>query len=82
MKDVHKMGSKADLENRISQERVDNKLRRANIAKARKLVYEKGASVNSTTVSSILGSESTVPTVVSTAHANAGVLCMLNFLFY
>jgi hypothetical protein len=75
------MGTKADLENRISQERVDNNVRRANIAKARNLVYEKGASVNGTTVSNILGSESTVPTVVSTAHANAGVM-HAQFLFY
>jgi hypothetical protein len=74
------MGSKADLDNRVSQERVDNKVRRANVAKARKLVYEKGASINGTTVSSILGSESMVPTKVSTAHANAGI-CVLNFLY-
>jgi hypothetical protein len=62
------MGSKADLDNRVSQVRIDNHARRANIAKARKLVYEKGASVKGTTVNRILGSESMVPTVVSATH--------------
>jgi hypothetical protein len=67
------MGSKADLENRVS--RVDTHVRRANIAKARKLVYEKGASIKGTTVDSILGSESMVPTVVSAMHECWHFMC-------
>jgi hypothetical protein len=62
--DVHNMGKTADLQNRKSQVRIDNVARRAKIAKARRLVYEKGASVNGSTVKKVLGSESMVPTTV------------------
>jgi hypothetical protein len=60
------MGTEPDMENRVTQARVDNSARRANIAKARKLVYEKGASAKGSTIDNILGPESVVPTVVST----------------
>jgi hypothetical protein len=58
------MGKTVDLQNRISQVRVDDRARRAKIAKARRLVYEKGASVNGPTVKAALGLESMVPTTV------------------
>jgi hypothetical protein len=58
------MGTTTDLQNRITLQRVDNSARRTNIAKARKLVYEKGASINGPTVKTKLGPESTVPTAV------------------
>ena len=73
------MGSKADLENRVSQVRVDNHVQRANIAKARKLVYEKGASIKGTTVNSILGSESMAPTVVSATLECWHLICAYFF---
>jgi hypothetical protein len=73
------MGSKADLENRVSQVRVDNHVRRAKIAKARKLVYEKGASIKGTTVDSILELESMVPTVVSATHECWHFMCAYFF---
>ena len=63
--EVHNMGTKSDMQNRASYARVDNGIRRAKIAKARKLVYEKGASIKGNTVKSILGAESMVPTTVS-----------------
>jgi hypothetical protein len=59
------MGTKIDMQNRVSYARVDDGIRQAKIAKARKLVYEKGASVNGNTVKNILGAESMVPTTVS-----------------
>jgi hypothetical protein len=62
--DVHNMGKTADLQNRISQVHIDNEARRAKIAKVRRLVYEKGASINGPTVKKALGLESVVPTRV------------------
>jgi hypothetical protein len=58
------MGKTADLQNRISHVRVDDEARRAKIAKARRLVYEKGASVNGPTIKKTLELESMVPTTV------------------
>jgi hypothetical protein len=58
------MGKTADLQTRISQVRIDDKARRAKIAKARRLVYEKGASIDGPTVKKALGLESMVPTTV------------------
>ena len=60
------MGKTVDLQNRISEVRVDDQARRAKVAKARRLVYEKGASVNGSTVKKILELESAVPTTVRT----------------
>jgi hypothetical protein len=64
MAEVHKMGTATDLQNRITLQRVDDAALRATIAKARKLVYEKGASINGTTVKNQLGQKSMVPTTV------------------
>ena len=58
------MGTTTDLQNRITLQHIDNGARRAKIAKARKLVYEKGASAKGTTVGTTLGPESVVPTTV------------------
>jgi hypothetical protein len=58
------MGTTTDLQNRITLQRVDDDARRAKIAKARKLVYEKGASIKGPTVERKLGEESMVPTTV------------------
>jgi hypothetical protein len=64
MAEVHKMGTTTDLQNRITLQHIDNGARRAKIAKARKLVYKKGASINGITVTTALGPESMVPTTV------------------
>ena len=64
MAEVHKMGTTTDLQDRIKLQRIDDIARRAKITKARKLVYEKGASINGTTVKTTLGLESMVPTTV------------------
>lgn len=60
------MGTKTDMENRVLQARVDSNAQHAKIAKARKLVYEKGASAKGSTINNILGTESLAPTMVST----------------
>jgi hypothetical protein len=64
IQDVHNMGTKVDLQNRVSHARVDDGKRRAKIKKARKLVYEKGASANGNAVKNVLDAESMVPTTV------------------
>jgi hypothetical protein len=51
------MGTETDLENRVSQARVDSNAQCANIAKARKQVYEKGASAKGSTIENILGGQ-------------------------
>jgi hypothetical protein len=58
------MGTTTDLQNRITLQRVDDDSRREKIAEARKLVYEKGASIKGPTVGRKLGQESMVPTTV------------------
>jgi len=58
------MGTTADLQNRITLQRVDDGARRAKIAKARKWIYENGAGIDGTKVKTKLDPESMVPTTV------------------
>jgi hypothetical protein len=67
------MGTTTDLQDRITLQRVDDDARRAKIAKARKLVYEKGASVNGPTVKTTC-EESMVPTMVRVSRCRLVVL--------
>ena len=78
MAEVHKMGTTTDLQNRIKLQRIDNIAKRAKVTKARKLVYEKGASINGNTVKTALGMESMVPTTV---RVSSSYLIVLDVLF-
>jgi hypothetical protein len=64
MAEVHLMGTATDFQNRITLQCVDNAAICATIAKARKLVYENGASINGDMVKNHLGQKSMVPTTV------------------
>lgn len=68
------MGTTTDLQNRITLQHVDDSARRAKIAKARKLVYEKGAGINGSTVKTTLCEESMVPTTVRVSRCRLVVL--------
>ncbi|KAG2099546.1 uncharacterized protein F5147DRAFT_777234 [Suillus discolor] len=60
--DIPKMGTKLDLRRRDRLQRVDDNSRCHNIAKARSLIFEKGAPVSGTWVNGLLNDESLVPT--------------------
>lgn len=64
--DIPKMGTKPDLRRRDRSQRIDDNSRRHNVAKARSLIFEKGAPVSGTWVNGLLNDESLVPTRVST----------------
>ena len=60
------MGTGADLQMRVTHARVDDHSRCVKVAKARRLVYEKGAGISGTSITNILGVESMVPNSVRT----------------
>lgn len=63
--DLPKMGMVRDMRCRIKKTRVDDDDRRRHIAAARRLIFEKGAAVNSERVKALLDQFSYAPTFVS-----------------
>jgi hypothetical protein len=63
--DVHKMGSKLDLKNRVTMMRIDDDHRRGKVNRVREWIYEKGMVLTSTFIKNQLGPESLVPIRVS-----------------
>lgn len=59
------MGTLFDMNTRKEQLRVDDDAHRKKIAKARKLIFKHGASINGVRVQSLLQDGSFVPTKVS-----------------
>jgi len=59
------MGMVRDMRRRIKKPRVDDEDRRRHIAAARRLIFEKGAAVDSERVKALLNEFSYVPTFVS-----------------
>jgi hypothetical protein len=62
--DLHKLGSTSDRAQRVSKARVDDHIRRFNIAQARSAIYDDNLQVSSAAVESFLKPESLLPTRV------------------
>ncbi|KZV98671.1 hypothetical protein EXIGLDRAFT_606761 [Exidia glandulosa HHB12029] len=60
--DMHKMGTKEDMETRRSEIRVDDAARRSKVEAARKVIYKDGYAVNNERIEDLLKDESYVPT--------------------
>ncbi|KAF8193727.1 hypothetical protein BJ912DRAFT_901526 [Pholiota molesta] len=60
--DIHKLGSKRDLQQREKHARIDSEYQRFDIEQARKWIYSKGIKINSTAINNLLASKSLTPT--------------------
>lgn len=63
---INKLGTPEDAEVRLSKARVDDSDRKAKVAKARTLIYDKGKGIASVPVEDLLKPQSLVPTTVRT----------------